>query len=136
HRRAQALAVTVGREPGRGPDEVHRAGLHGRLRPGRGDLLAQPAQPVTAADDDVSQATVAHLRERRSPRLPSAAATQIPSTCLTPSQSIPTAMFTALFRTAPPSRTLATSASTYTMGEMASSGRPRHARISSPHSSR
>jgi len=47
---------------------------------------------------------------------PSEAATQMPSTCLTPSQPIPTAMFTALFRTLEPSRTLATSASTNTMG--------------------
>ena len=43
---------------------------------------------------------------------PSAGATQIPSTCLAPSGSMPTAMFTALFRTAAPSRTFATSAST------------------------
>jgi hypothetical protein len=36
----------------------------------------------------------------------------MPSTRLHPSASIPTAMFTALFRTADPSRTFATSAST------------------------
>ena len=42
---------------------------------------------------------------------PSDAATQIPSTRFAPPSSIPTAMFTALFRTADPSRTFATSAS-------------------------
>jgi len=36
----------------------------------------------------------------------------MPSTCLIPSQSIPTAVFTALFRTLDPSRTFAISAST------------------------
>jgi hypothetical protein len=45
-------------------------------------------------------------------RVAEVGATQIPSTCLHPSQSIPTAMFSALFRTADPSRTFATSAST------------------------
>ncbi len=42
---------------------------------------------------------------------PSPGATQIPSTRLHPSGSMPTARFTALFRTADPSRTFATSAS-------------------------
>jgi hypothetical protein len=45
---------------------------------------------------------------------PSAGPTQIPSTCLIASQSTSIAVFTALFPTLPPSRTFATSASTYT----------------------
>jgi hypothetical protein len=53
----------------RGVGVMSHACLHGRLRPGRGDLLAQPAQPVAAADDHVLHAPVPQLRQRLGPRL-------------------------------------------------------------------
>ena len=111
-RGGDGLAVVVGDEPHRGPDQVHHTGLDHGVRPGRLDRLREPGQPVAAGDQHV---WTPRLRSSASTPAqnfaPSLVCTQIPSTCLIPSQSTPTAMWAALLRTWWLSRTFTTNAS-------------------------
>src|SRR5690606_21214374 len=50
-------------------DQVDHAGLHDRLRPGRGDRLRQARQAVAAHDEHVAHATVANFGEHSGPEL-------------------------------------------------------------------
>ena len=59
----------VGHEPHRRPNQVHRAGLHGGLRPGGLDRLGEAGQPVAADDQHVADAAVAQLGADPGPEL-------------------------------------------------------------------
>ena len=63
------LAVAVGHEPHRGPDQVHDTGLDDRLGPGRGDRLGEAGQPVAADDQHVLDAAVGQLGADPGPEL-------------------------------------------------------------------
>ena len=79
------------------------------LRPGRLDRLGEPGQPVTAHDEHRPRRGCSGRAHRRPELGALGLLDQIPSTCLTPSmstRSTPTAMWAALLRTCPPSRTL------------------------------
>src|SRR5690606_6123022 len=52
-----------------GPDQVHGAGLHGGVRPGRLDRFAEPGQAVAADDEHVADAPVAQLGAHAGPEL-------------------------------------------------------------------
>jgi hypothetical protein len=71
--------------------------------------------PVSPSQQTISTSRMPRLRSSaHTPAqnfAPSLACTQIPSTCLTPSRSTPTAMCAALLRTWCPSRTFTISAS-------------------------
>ena len=68
-RRGDRLAVAVAHEPHRGPDQVHHAGLHGRLGPGRLDRLGEPGQAVAAHDQHVADPAVGQVGADPGPEL-------------------------------------------------------------------
>ena len=68
-RGGDGFAVTVGHEPQRRPDQVHGAGLHDRVRPGRLDRLREAGQPVAAGDQHVADAAVGELGAHPGPEL-------------------------------------------------------------------
>lgn len=63
------LAVGIGHEPHRSPNQVNRARLNDRSRPGRLDRLGKPGQAVTTHDQGVGDAAVAQLGEHPGPEL-------------------------------------------------------------------
>ena len=71
---------------------MHDAGLHDRLGPDRLDRFGQAFEAVAADEDDVFDAAGAELAHDLEPELrPSAVSIHMPSTCLMPSVSTPTA---------------------------------------------
>ena len=62
------LAVGVGHEPHRGPDQVDDAGLDHRVRPGRLDRLWQALEAVAADDQHVPHAPVGQVRADVGPK--------------------------------------------------------------------
>jgi hypothetical protein len=106
------LAVLVGDEPHRCPDQVNGAGLDRGLRPGRLDRLGEPGEAVAADDQHVPDPAVAQLGADPGPELgPFGGLDPDPQHVFDPSRSTPTAMWAALLRTWWPSRTLTTRAS-------------------------
>jgi hypothetical protein len=68
-RRGHGLAVVVGNEPHRRPDQMHHTGLNHGLRPGRLDRLREAGQPVAAGDQHLLHAPVAELSQHPGPKL-------------------------------------------------------------------
>jgi hypothetical protein len=63
------LAVTVGDEPHRRPNQMHHTCLHDRVRPGGLDRLREAGQAVAAGDQHISDAPVGELGAHPGPEL-------------------------------------------------------------------
>src|SRR5699024_7246604 len=63
------LAVAVGHEPHRGPDQVHHTRLDQALGPGRLDRLGEALEPIAAHDQHVLDAAVGQLGAHARPEL-------------------------------------------------------------------